>query len=67
MLRREPEGSWSYGYFSLLDSNSADSSFMTVTDSPYLYYVRIDNNASDQRVLVRQKIKLKWLTEAVAR
>jgi hypothetical protein len=62
MLRREPEGNWSYGYFSLIDPKSTDSSFMTITDSPYLYYVRSDGNHPPYvRVLFRQKIKLNWL------
>ena len=64
MLRREPEGNWSYMYFSLIDPKSTDSSYMTITDSPYLYYVRMDQNHSPyQRVLFRQKIKLDWLTK----
>jgi hypothetical protein len=62
MLRREPEGNWSYQYFSLIDPKSTDSSFMTITDNPYLYYVRMDNNHGPyQRLLFRQKIKLNWL------
>jgi hypothetical protein len=62
MLRREPEGNWSYQYFSLIDPKSQDSSFMTITDTPYLYYVRMDGNHPPyQRVLFRQKIKLDWL------
>jgi hypothetical protein len=62
MLRREPEGDWSYMYFSLIDPKSQDSSFMTITDNPYLYYVRLDNyHGPYQRVLFRQKIKLDWL------
>jgi hypothetical protein len=62
MLKHEPEGNWSYMYFSLIDPNSSDSSFMTITDTPYLYYVRFDNNHGPyQRVLFRQKIKLGWL------
>jgi hypothetical protein len=44
MLQREPEGNWSYAYFSLIDPKSAASSYMTITDSPYLYYVRMDGN-----------------------
>lgn len=64
MLRREPLGNWSYEYFSLLDSKTSDSSFMTITDSPYLYYVRMDNDHPPyQRVLFRQQIKLNWLTK----
>jgi hypothetical protein len=64
MLRREPEGNWSYMYFSLIDPKSTDSSYMTITDNPYLYYVRMDNNHPPyQRVLFRQRIKLNWLTK----
>jgi hypothetical protein len=37
---------------------------MTITDAPYLYYVRMDGNHPPyQRVLFRQKIKLGWLAE----
>jgi hypothetical protein len=62
MLKREPEGNWSYQYFSLIDPKSTDSSYMTITDTPYLYYVRMDDNHGPyQRVLFRQKIKLDWL------
>jgi hypothetical protein len=62
MLRREPEGSWSYMYFSLIDPNSKDSSYATITDHPYLYYVRMDDNHGPyQRVLFRQKVRLDWL------
>lgn len=65
MFKREPEGNWSYMYFSLIDPNSKDSSFMTITDTPYLYYVRFDNNHGPyQRVLFRQKIHLDWLTKS---
>jgi hypothetical protein len=61
MLRREPEGNWSYQFFSLIDPKSTDSSFMAITDD-LLYYVRMDNNhGSYQRVLFRQKINLNWL------
>ncbi|MGA8222775.1 MAG: hypothetical protein WB780_14075 [Candidatus Acidiferrales bacterium] len=63
MLRREPLGNWSYAYFSLIDPKSTDSSYMTITDSPYLYYVRMDGDHPPyQRTLFRQKIKLAWLT-----
>lgn len=64
MLRREPLGNWSYAYFSLIDPKSTDGSFTAITDSPYLYYVRMDNDHPPyQRVLFRQKIKLGWLTK----
>jgi hypothetical protein len=63
MLRREPEGNWSYQYFSLIDPKSQDSNYMTITDEPYLYYVRMDNNHGPyQRVLFRQKVNLGWLS-----
>jgi hypothetical protein len=66
MLKRETEGSWSYQYFSLIDPNSTDSSYMTITDTPYLYYVRMDDfHGPYQRVLFRQKIKLDWLTKSL--
>lgn len=62
MLRREPPGNWSYQYFSLIDPKSTDASYMSITDNPYLYYVRMDNDHGPyQRVLFRQKIKLGWL------
>jgi hypothetical protein len=67
MLRREPEGNWSYMYFSLIDPNASDSSFATITDHPYLYYVRMDNNHGPyQRVLFRQRVKLDWLIRGAA-
>lgn len=63
LYHREPEGDWSYGYFSLIDPKPEDSSFMTITDNPYLYYIRFDgSNPPYQRVLFRQKIKLGWLS-----
>jgi hypothetical protein len=67
MLRREPEGNWSYMYFSLIDPNATDASFATITQHPYLYYVRMDGNHPPyQRVLFRQRIKLDWLAKVAA-
>jgi hypothetical protein len=67
MLRREPEGNWSYMYFSLIDPNATDSSYTTITDHPYLYYVRLDDNHGPyERVLFRQRIKLDWLVKQAA-
>jgi hypothetical protein len=67
MLRREPLGNWSYQYVSLLDPRSSDSSFMTITDEPYLYYVRADGDHPPyRRVLFRQKINLSWLTKTAS-
>jgi len=61
---QEPPGNWSYAYFSLLDPNSADANFGTITDTPDLHYVRLDDNHGPYvRVLFRQKIKLTWSNE----
>jgi hypothetical protein len=58
---KEPKGSWSYAYASLLDPRSTSRNFSTITDSPYLYYVRFDNNHPPYvRVLFRQRIQLTW-------
>jgi len=65
LLQREPEGNWSYMYFSLIDPNSTDRNYATITDDPYLYYVRFDDNHGPYtRVLFRQKIKLDWLLKS---
>ncbi len=64
LLQREPEGNWSYAYFSLIDPKSADSNYSTVTENPYLYYVRMDDNHGPyQRILFRQRIKLDGLQD----
>jgi hypothetical protein len=61
LLAREPKGNWSYAYFSLLDPDSSDPNFSTIGDTPYLYYVRSDDNHGPYvRVLFRQRIKLTW-------
>jgi len=61
LLVNEPPGNWTYGYFSLLDPNTSDPNFSTITDSPYLYYVRSDaNDCCYVRVLFRQQIQLTW-------
>ena len=63
LLKMEPEGNWSYSYFSLIDPKSTDPNYSTITDSPYLYYVRSDDDHGPyRRVLFRQRIKLGWLT-----
>jgi hypothetical protein len=65
LLQMEPEGNWSYGYVSLIDPNATDASFQTITNNPYLYYVRIGNNpGAYTRVLFRQRIKLGWVNLA---
>jgi hypothetical protein len=63
LLQRDPEGNWSYMYFSLIDPKSTDPNYSMITDGPYLYYVRSDDNHGPyKRVLFRQRIKLNWLT-----
>jgi len=63
LLQREPEGNWSYAYFSLIDPKSTDPNYSMIADDPYLYYVRSDENHGPyKRVLFRQRIKLNWLT-----
>jgi hypothetical protein len=58
---KEPKGNWSYAYFSLIDPQSKDPNFATIGDSPYLYYVRSDENHGPYaRVLFRQRLKLTW-------
>jgi hypothetical protein len=62
LLQREPDGNWSYSYFSLIDPKSTDLNYSTVTDNSYLYYVRSDEDHGPyKRVLFRQRIKLGWL------
>jgi hypothetical protein len=52
-------GLWTYNYVSLLDPTSADRNFSTVSEEPYLYYVRSDGNDPPYaRVLFRRQIKL---------
>jgi hypothetical protein len=56
-LAQEPEGSWSYAYFSLIDPAAPDLNFAMIGDHPDLYYVRFANDGSS-RVLFRQAIAL---------
>ncbi len=54
-------GNWTYGYESLLDPASTDRNFSTVSDTPYLYYVRSDGNHPPYaRVLFRHQVKLRF-------
>jgi hypothetical protein len=50
-------GKWSYDYPSLLDPASYDRNFSTVSESPYLYYVRMGGSS---RALIRRQIKLQF-------
>ncbi len=56
-------GKWTYGYESLLDPTSADRNFSTLSQMPYLYYVRLDGNHPPySRVLFRRRVKLRFPT-----
>jgi hypothetical protein len=54
----DPKGDWLYAYFSLIDPNAPDLNFSQIGDQPYLYYVRLNNDDSGERVLFRQQISL---------
>jgi hypothetical protein len=57
----EGPGKWTYAYESLLDPTSTDRNFSTVSDTPYLYYVRSDGNHPPYvRALFRRKISLRF-------
>lgn len=59
LLRTEPRGRWSYLYFTLMDPASTDRNFTTVSSTPYIYYVRFDDdNPPYARVLFRRRINI---------
>jgi hypothetical protein len=58
LLSEDGPGSWTYAYFSLIDPDAEDLNFSTLGDHPYLYYVRLNNNNSSQRILYRRRITL---------
>jgi hypothetical protein len=59
LLAADGRGNWTYSYVSLLDPASADRNFSTVSDTPYVYYVRSDADQPPYaRVLFRRRIKL---------
>jgi len=59
MLAAEPPGRWDYRYLSLLDPASTDRDFVTITNSPYLYYTRLDKlRGAYIRTLMRRQIRL---------
>lgn len=58
LLAEDPKGSWLYAYFSLIDPDAPDMSFSRIGDHPYLFYVRLDNNNSSNRVLFRRRLTL---------
>ena len=56
--KNDPKGSWLYAYFSLIDPAAPDLNFSIIGNHPYVYYVRLNNNNTSDRVLFRQRIKL---------
>lgn len=58
LLSEDGPGSWLYVYFSLIDPDAPDLNFSILSDHPYLYYVRLNLNNTEQRVLYRRSIKL---------
>lgn len=52
-------GKWTYDYVSLIDPTSTDRNFATVSDHPYMYYVRSDGiHPPYVRVLFRRQVSL---------
>lgn len=61
LLAADGPGHWTYAYVSLLDPTSSDRNFSTVSDTPYVYYVRFDaDHPPYARVLFRCQIKLEF-------
>jgi hypothetical protein len=59
LLSADKSGHWTYGYSSLLDPESNDRNFSTVTETPYVYYVRFDQDHPPYaRTLLRRRIHL---------
>jgi hypothetical protein len=54
----DPDGSFLYAYFSLIDPHAPDPSFSIIGSNPYLYYVRLNNDNVYDRVLFRQALTL---------
>jgi hypothetical protein len=60
LLVADGPGKWTYAYVSLLDPASTDRNFSTVSDTPYVYYVRSDTDPPYGRVLFRRQVKLEF-------
>jgi hypothetical protein len=61
LLAQEGPGNWYYAYFSLIDPASSDRNFSTITNMPYVYYVRFEKNDPPYtRVLFRRQIKIEF-------
>jgi hypothetical protein len=60
MAAAEEPGKWAYHYASLIDPASTDRDFGTVSDNPYIYYVRLDlSRGNFTRVLFRHRLSLR--------
>jgi hypothetical protein len=67
LLAGEPPGDWSYNYFTLLDPTSRDRNFATVSDTPYIYFVRFDKaHPPYARVLFRRRLALRFGSHSAA-
>jgi hypothetical protein len=61
-------GSWNYAYSSILDPKSKDRNFSVISETPFLYYVRLDrDHAPYARVLFRRPISLQISESPTAR
>jgi hypothetical protein len=58
LLSEDPKGNWLYAYFSLIDPDAPDLNFSVIGNHPYLYYVRLDTNNAENRVLFRRRVSI---------
>lgn len=59
LLEADHHGNFRYLYFALLDPASTDRNFSTISRSPYVYYVRFDNDHPPyKRALLRRRIEI---------
>jgi hypothetical protein len=59
LLATDNHGNFSYLYFALLDTKSTDLNFTTISASPYIYYVRMDNDHPPyRRMLLRRPVEI---------
>ena len=60
MKASEQPGDWNYDYFALLDPASTDRNFSTISDRPFVYYVRFDRRHPPlTRDLMRRQVQLR--------
>ena len=57
-VRDDSPGKWLYDYFALLDPKSSDRNFSTVSDRPFVYYMRLDTlrNSLTRNLMRRQLV-----------